>query len=189
MILRRIALIASVFLLCCLSYASQQMDSSRAQQILQKADGKSVCIVYSFSCTGSNGRTARGNGSLLYQKGMYKLENSPFSIYDDGKVKMTLNKSAKEAVRQKSSFQGAELTPASIIRMLGFNPKGAVISDFTGKDTGKGAGADGISVLLKDGTKISVVFKSVEYAPERPVSVFSFDTSDLGQNWTVTDLR
>jgi len=154
-------------------------------EILSKARGKSVSIDYSYSCVADKGRTARGNGSLVYQNGMYKLVNEPYSVYDDGQVKLTMNKSSKEAVKETSSKSGKPMGTQSILRLLGFNPKGAQVSTSSAKD----GSVAGICVVLKDGTKVSATFKSVKYAPELPITAFSYDLSALGKSWMVNDLR
>lgn len=154
-------------------------------EILAAAEEMSADIDYSFVYTGKDGRKIHGNGSLLYQNGMFKLRNEPFVIYDNGVERVTLNKSSKEAVREKSFSSAGKPDENYVLRMLGFNPKGSR----TESSKGKNGKTDGIRTVLRDGTVICVSFKSVKYSSQLDGAAFSFDTSALGGAWTVTDLR
>lgn len=155
------------------------------EDMIAKSCESSVSMNYSYACTEPKGRTLRGHGTLSCMNGMLKILNDPYAIYDNGVEKITLNKTSKEAVREKSTFSATSADVSSILRLLGFNPKSAVISPLHDKN-GK---ENGVSAVLKDGTKLSVVFTNVKYGTGLAPSDFTCELSSLGQAWTVTDLR
>ena len=143
-----------------------------------------VCMSYSWLAD-NNGRQYGGDGIVVCQDGAFLLKSPDFSVYDDGESMWTVYEAAKEVVGETSARLDITGDPASMLKLFGFEKKGAEVRFINDKE----GNLSGIDLKLKDGTQVSIVIPEILFQERDSLAVFSFDPSTLDSSYVVTDLR
>jgi len=153
------------------------------ESFLAKVKDSRVVINYVFDAE-KGSKSYGGSGVITTQDLAYKLETDGIAVYDDLESNWTVNSSSKEVSIDDSNASDFFEKPASILSLLGLNPKKAKVSVRMVNEK-----SFELDATLSDGMRISVRAVVDQLLPKASLSDFAYDTSVLGKDWMVTDLR
>lgn len=169
--MKKFALILCAALLCPFLRAQDSTEALR-----QLLEGSRVSFKYSL--TVQDKVQVRTNGTALIDGECYSISGNGLEIFCDGSTKWTIDSEAHEVYLESSEGTREFLAdPAAWLQQ---------VHNLT-------VGEKAVSGVFRDpaqGTEISFRFTSISSAPQSgSISGFVFDTSSLGPEWVVTDLR
>ncbi|NLZ50716.1 MAG: hypothetical protein GX899_03290 [Rikenellaceae bacterium] len=157
-----------------LAFANPSMAQNSINDVIALLKGdNAISCNYSYALKGDF--PLKSSGTALLHKHKYYLNENGIETYCDGSTVWTVDRKAKEVLVSKSE--------GSIVSRLE-DFEDITISRYTGKT---------LSCTLKNEAHgINIDFNaeniSISRAPEDS-SAFIFDTSKLGSDWIITDLR
>lgn len=202
---------AVVLLSLLFSSALYAQEESLFDTFYQNVSSSCAEIVYSY-VTRVSGINTNGQGTLLVQDGMWKVEGNGVQMYCDSASTWVIDPSSKEVVIEPASSDPSETVitnPALMLSMVHslftiteslptedgkavayvLSPKGESTIDYLNLEILKaGAAVRNAWIAFDDGTLIKIEVSSMKLTPKVSDKCFrpekSFDTS-----WIVTDLR
>ena len=170
--MKRLTAIFSILLTLALLPAAAQSD---LQAILKRTAINPVSFDYSFTATGKV--PVMGGGRVSVQGKMYRTEGGGLKIWCDSLTRWTLDTEAKEAYIEKVSDSPDILSDPvpylGSLTDLKTNPDGTVTGIWKPQDQ-----------------EFRFTISNIRQIPRRDgPDDFRFDTSTLGKDWVVTDLR
>ena len=151
--------------------------------LLDKVPGHRVTFDYVYGYT-SGGKTYDNvaSGKMTVQGNAYSLNGDGLEVFSDGKVRWSIDRSAKEAIIEGVDAADIISNPAAIVSS--YKEFGSSL-----KVNGSTADSLDISLTLEDGSVQRFRLRGIKFAAEGPVSDFTVSRSSLGSDWVVTDLR
>ena len=193
------------------SSALYAQEESLFDTFYQNVSSSCAEIVYSY-VTRVSGINTNGQGTLLVQDGMWKVEGNGVQMYCDSAATWVVDPSSKEVVIEPASSDPSETVitnPALMLSMAyalftvtesrpsddgkaviyALRPKGESTIDYLNLEILKsGAVARRASVAYDDGTLIKIEVSSMKLTPKVSDRMFRPQTA-FDSSWIVTDLR
>ena len=119
---------------------------------------------------------------MTVQGNAYLLKGDGLEVYSDGKVRWTLDRSAKEAMIDAVSGEDITSNPAAIVSSYKEFGKALKVNASTSDSLD-------ISLTGEDGQVSRFRLTRIKFLPEGASSDFTIARSSLGSDWVITDLR
>ena len=151
--------------------------------LLDKVPGHRVTFDYTYGYV-SGGKTYDNvaSGKMIVQGNAYLLKGDGLEVYSDGKVRWTLDRSAKEAMIDAVSGEDITSNPAAIVSSYKEFGKALKVNASTSDSLD-------ISLTGEDGQVSRFRLTRIKFLPEGASSDFTIARSSLGSDWVITDLR
>ena len=175
--MKRIQVLLGVLLLSALCAAAQNIP------LLDKVPGHRVTFDYVYGYT-SEGKTYDNvaSGQMTVQGNAYILKADGLEVISDGKVRWSLDRSAKEALIDAVDGDDIVSNPAAIV--ASYKEFGKAL-----KVNASGADSLDVSLTMEDGTVGRFKLTRIQFHPEGAAADFTVSRGVLGKDWVVTDLR
>jgi outer membrane lipoprotein-sorting protein len=169
--MKRFALILMFAVLCQMAGAQ-----SSAVALRKKLEGKRATFEYSMTIMEKV--PVKHTGTVLLDGNFYLITDNGLEYRCDGKTRWTIDESAKEVYIEDSPGAKAFLAaPTEYLDKI----KDLIVGE---------SSASGVYSDPEQGVKVNFVLTSIKTsAPTGSSSGFTLDTSKLGKEWVVTDLR
>lgn len=169
--MKKFALILMLAAVCQMAGAQ-----SSAAALRKKFDGRRATFEYTMTIMEKV--PVKHMGTVLLDGNFYRITDNGLEYRCDGKTRWTIDESSKEVYIEESPGTKAFLAaPAEYVDKI----KDLIV----GETTASGVYSDPVQ-----GVKVTFVLTSIKTsAPTGNPAEFTLDTSSLGKQWVVTDLR